>query len=153
MSYGQKAEMVQPAKWGDPISNERKAKLQTFLDAWNQPDARHGERRSAFDGVKLTGADVFWLAPPSPHVCHELPYTIPKGDTYTNATRPFKFRIVTPYSTVVDIAAETARKFIDPQFPSLDTLNDARVRATIVIVGDAHNYEWVMPPEELAQLK
>jgi hypothetical protein len=57
-------------RWGDPISDERQAELQGILDAWNAPDAEHGERQGPFDngprqwsgGVRLSGAEVFWLA-------------------------------------------------------------------------------------------
>lgn len=47
--------------WGDDISEERKAVLEQRLQAW-QAEADHGERKGPFDGVPLTGADVFWLA-------------------------------------------------------------------------------------------
>ena len=59
-------------KWGDPISEERRAELQGMLDAWEAPEADHGERKGPFDRrglsdeerhrLLLTGADVFWLA-------------------------------------------------------------------------------------------
>ncbi len=59
-------------KWGDPISEERQAELQGFLDAWNAPGADHGERKGPFDRTRLsdeeqrrlplTAAEVFWLA-------------------------------------------------------------------------------------------
>lgn len=48
-------------KWGDEISDERKAELQQYLQTWEQ-ETDHGERRGPFDGIKLTGEDVFWLA-------------------------------------------------------------------------------------------
>jgi uncharacterized protein YjbI with pentapeptide repeats len=55
-------------RWGDPISEERQAELQGYLDRWEQ-ETDHGERRGPFDkqagehwGMELTGADVFWLA-------------------------------------------------------------------------------------------
>ncbi len=53
-------------RWGDPISEERQAELQGYLDRW-QAESDHGERTGPFDaapqlGVPLTGADVFWLA-------------------------------------------------------------------------------------------
>jgi uncharacterized protein YjbI with pentapeptide repeats len=59
-------------RWGDVISDARKAELQAILDVWNAPDADHGDRTGPFD-VRgqaleerkpriLTGADVFWLA-------------------------------------------------------------------------------------------
>jgi hypothetical protein len=51
-----------PTAWGQPIEDDRKRELQGMLDAWNAPGADHGDRRSPFDGVKLTGADVGWLA-------------------------------------------------------------------------------------------
>lgn len=50
--------------WGDPISAERQAELRTLAErqqAWvAQPEATRGD--SAFEGVRLTGADVYWLA-------------------------------------------------------------------------------------------
>jgi flagellar motor protein MotB len=49
-------------RWGDAISDARKAELQAILDAWNAPDADHGNRKGPFDQVALSGADVFWLA-------------------------------------------------------------------------------------------
>jgi uncharacterized protein YjbI with pentapeptide repeats len=54
-------------KWGDPISDERRAALQDIMNAWNAPDADHAVRRGPFDGVRLTGADAFWLAEQSVH--------------------------------------------------------------------------------------
>jgi uncharacterized protein YjbI with pentapeptide repeats len=58
-------------RWGDPISEERQAELQGYLDRW-EAETDHGERKGSFDlgasrtgiphGVPLTGADVSWLA-------------------------------------------------------------------------------------------
>src|SRR5689334_14556917 len=48
--------------YGQPISADRQAKLQQMLDAWDGPNADHGDRKGPFDGVRLTGAEVFWLA-------------------------------------------------------------------------------------------
>lgn len=58
-------------RWGDPISEERQAELQGYLDRW-QTGNDHGARTGPFDRaglsdeeqerIKLTGADVFWLA-------------------------------------------------------------------------------------------
>jgi hypothetical protein len=54
-------------RWGDQISEERQAELQGYLDRW-AAETDHGEREGPFDevpreaGVRLTGADVFWLA-------------------------------------------------------------------------------------------
>jgi len=56
-------------RWGDPISEERRAELQRYLDRWAS-ETGHGERKGPFDtgpgdlgfrGVPLTGADVDWL--------------------------------------------------------------------------------------------
>ncbi|HEV2460003.1 MAG TPA: hypothetical protein VGS80_16725 [Ktedonobacterales bacterium] len=47
--------------WGDDISPERQAELEQRLHAWEQ-DADHGTWKGPYHGVKLTGADVFWLA-------------------------------------------------------------------------------------------
>jgi hypothetical protein len=54
--------------WGQPIRPERQAKLQGYLDRW-QEETDHGERKGPFDrepgavyGVRLSGADVSWLA-------------------------------------------------------------------------------------------
>src|SRR5260221_11372319 len=50
-------------RWGDPISEERQAELQDYLDRWQaETEAEHGERKGPFAGVPLTGADVFYLA-------------------------------------------------------------------------------------------
>ena len=55
-------------RWGDPISEERQAELQGYFDRW-AAETDHGERKGPFDaqqgtalGVRLTGADVSWLA-------------------------------------------------------------------------------------------
>ena len=54
-------------KWGDPISSERQAELQGYLDRW-EAETDHGEHKGPFDngphrpGVLLNGADVSWLA-------------------------------------------------------------------------------------------
>lgn len=55
-------------KWGDPISPERQAELQGYLDRWEE-ETDHGERKGPFYklpgkdlGVSLTGADVGCLA-------------------------------------------------------------------------------------------
>ena len=54
----------QPPKWGDPISLERQAKLQGYLDRW-ETETDHGKRKGPFDsgsiaesGIQLTGADI-----------------------------------------------------------------------------------------------
>ncbi len=44
--------------WGDDISEERQSELNAILDAW-EAESDHGERRSPFDSVHLSGADVF----------------------------------------------------------------------------------------------
>ncbi len=58
-------------RWGDPISEQRQAELQGYLDRW-AAETDHGERAGPFEFaglsydewecLKLTGADVFWLA-------------------------------------------------------------------------------------------
>jgi uncharacterized protein YjbI with pentapeptide repeats len=54
-------------RWEDLISKERQAELQGYLDRW-AAETDHGERKGPFDkgpgahGVRLTGADVSWLA-------------------------------------------------------------------------------------------
>jgi uncharacterized protein YjbI with pentapeptide repeats len=62
-------------RWGDPISEERQAELQGYLDRW-AAETDHGERRGPFDlweregqageikiyRLNLTGADIYWLA-------------------------------------------------------------------------------------------
>jgi hypothetical protein len=50
-------------RWGDPISAEWQAELQTLGDEWEVPGADHGEFRGPFHGTadELTGADVAWL--------------------------------------------------------------------------------------------
>ena len=49
--------------WGQPISEERQAELQGYLDRWA---ADHGDREGPFAGVELTGADIYWLYESSP---------------------------------------------------------------------------------------
>lgn len=49
-------------KWGDSISANRQAELQNMLYAWTADERDHGGPRSPFDGVRLTGADVYYLA-------------------------------------------------------------------------------------------
>jgi hypothetical protein len=51
----------QALKWGDPISPERQAELQGYLDRW-QAETDHGKRKGPFAGVSLTGAEASWLA-------------------------------------------------------------------------------------------
>ncbi|HEX6796980.1 MAG TPA: pentapeptide repeat-containing protein [Ktedonobacterales bacterium] len=52
--------------WGDDISPERQAELEQRLQAWEQEADHHSEQRGPFDRgetiLRLTGADVFWLA-------------------------------------------------------------------------------------------
>jgi len=54
-------------RWGDPISEERQAELQGYLDRW-AAETDHSAQRGPFDGglgkgsVRLSGADVSWLA-------------------------------------------------------------------------------------------
>lgn len=54
-------------RWCDPIPSERQAELQGYLDRW-QAETDHGERKGPFAGeriylgVRLTGADMAWLA-------------------------------------------------------------------------------------------
>jgi uncharacterized protein YjbI with pentapeptide repeats len=48
-------------RWGDPISEERQAELQGYLDRWDaETDPR--DSRGPFDGVSINGADAYWLA-------------------------------------------------------------------------------------------
>jgi hypothetical protein len=48
-------------KWGDAISEDRRIELELILQRWGAA-AEQGSRRGPFDGVTLTGADVFYLA-------------------------------------------------------------------------------------------
>src|SRR5579875_1473952 len=48
-------------KWGDPIDEARKQALWARLHAWWE-EIDHDERKGPFAGVRLTGAEVFWLA-------------------------------------------------------------------------------------------
>jgi hypothetical protein len=48
-------------KWGDPISPERRAELEGYLDRW-QAETDHGDRKGPFAHVQVTGGDVYWLA-------------------------------------------------------------------------------------------
>jgi hypothetical protein len=54
-------------RWSDPITAERQAALQEYLDLW-AAETDHGARTGPFDGgpgekgVPLTGADASWLA-------------------------------------------------------------------------------------------
>jgi uncharacterized protein YjbI with pentapeptide repeats len=47
--------------WGESITKQRAAELEAILHAW-ETEREHGERTGPFDAVRLTGADVFWLA-------------------------------------------------------------------------------------------
>ncbi|MGO8946253.1 MAG: pentapeptide repeat-containing protein [Ktedonobacterales bacterium] len=58
---GQEQPEEQAPKWGDPISPERQAELQGYLNRW-QSETDHGERKGPLDGIALTGADLSWLA-------------------------------------------------------------------------------------------
>jgi hypothetical protein len=49
------------ARWGGSITAERQAELQVYLDRWSA-ETHHGTHQGPFDGIPLTGADVFWLA-------------------------------------------------------------------------------------------
>jgi Pentapeptide repeats (8 copies) len=50
-------------RWGDPISEERQQELDALLQQWEQLSAaEQTERKGPFAGVRLTGADVFYLA-------------------------------------------------------------------------------------------
>ncbi len=59
MSDEQEPQSKLGERWGDDISDERRAELVEMLQTW---EAEHGDRRSPFDNATLTGADVFWLA-------------------------------------------------------------------------------------------
>src|SRR5260221_12531531 len=59
MSDEQEPQSKLGERWGDDISDERRAELVEMLQTW---EAEHGDRRSPFDNANLTGADVFWLA-------------------------------------------------------------------------------------------
>jgi uncharacterized protein YjbI with pentapeptide repeats len=62
--------MSDAQRYSDPLSPERQAELQALLDAWAAPAAEGAEgaeparRASPFTGMRLTGADVAWLAQP-----------------------------------------------------------------------------------------
>ena len=60
-------------RWGDPITPERQAELQSILDAWSAPDGGHGEQTGPFQDVQLTGAEVCWLAEQSGRAVPFLP--------------------------------------------------------------------------------
>jgi uncharacterized protein YjbI with pentapeptide repeats len=47
--------------WGDAISAERASELEALLRRWEEGSDRH-DRAGPFARVRLTGADVFWLA-------------------------------------------------------------------------------------------
>src|SRR5579883_2322968 len=47
--------------WGDPVTAARAGFLSGHLQHWKNKTGR-GDRRGPFDGMRLTGADVFWLA-------------------------------------------------------------------------------------------
>jgi hypothetical protein len=48
-------------RWGEPISQEDQASLEARLQQW-QAEADHGDRCSPWEGMRLTGAHVYWLA-------------------------------------------------------------------------------------------
>jgi uncharacterized protein YjbI with pentapeptide repeats len=66
-SVGNKSNLLSGTAWGDDIREERKAELEQRLQAWER-EADHGERKGPFVyapgefNLRLTGADVFWLA-------------------------------------------------------------------------------------------
>jgi hypothetical protein len=47
--------------YGKPMSEVRQAELQGYLDRWGA-EIDHGERIGPCVGMKLSGADVSWLA-------------------------------------------------------------------------------------------
>jgi hypothetical protein len=53
-------------KWGDPVSKERQQELLGMLEAWDAPGTDRRARKGPFDrresDLRLTGADVSWLA-------------------------------------------------------------------------------------------
>jgi hypothetical protein len=52
-------------QWGEAISADRQVQLQGYLDRW-EGEAEHGDRNGPFHEVKLTGAEMFWLAARTP---------------------------------------------------------------------------------------
>jgi uncharacterized protein YjbI with pentapeptide repeats len=70
MSEKQTTTIATGDKWGDPISPERQAELQGFLDRWGA-ETDHAQTAGPFDpsgcsteeqaNLHLTGSDVFWL--------------------------------------------------------------------------------------------
>lgn len=48
--------------WGDSITKKRAAELEEMLKTWEMQGEEHGGRGGPFDGVRLSGADVSWLA-------------------------------------------------------------------------------------------
>ena len=56
------AQQEKPANaWGQPISEERQAQLQGYLDTW-VAETDHDERKGRFARVQLTGNGMSWLA-------------------------------------------------------------------------------------------
>jgi hypothetical protein len=54
--------MTEEHRWGEPITPAQQAELREMLEAWQALGADHGERAGPFEGVRLTGAEVGWLA-------------------------------------------------------------------------------------------
>jgi uncharacterized protein YjbI with pentapeptide repeats len=54
------SELKQGNAWGESVTKRRAVELEGTLSEWQQ-ERDHGERRGPFDGIRLSGADVFWL--------------------------------------------------------------------------------------------
>jgi hypothetical protein len=69
--------------WRQPITEERQAELQGYLDRW-EAETDHGKRKGPYDGVKLSGADTYWMAEQSQRdISYELPNFHLEGPTCT----------------------------------------------------------------------
>src|SRR5262249_50377132 len=109
-------------KWGDPLSNispERQAELRQLAQAqqaWggSAPDGHRHLSQSAFKGVELTGAEVFFLA------VHVL--AGPDGDLEATATRlrtAEKYGYTNQQVELSSLHLEGARLRLHPKRPSV----------------------------------
>jgi uncharacterized protein YjbI with pentapeptide repeats len=80
-------------RWGDPISEQRQAELQGYLDRW-EAETDHGERKGPFDSfgkltVRLTGADITWLAEQAN--THDMSRLLEQAKASGTSAAPFDF--------------------------------------------------------------
>jgi hypothetical protein len=104
-------------RWGDPISTERKAELQGYLDHWSS-ETGHSERKGPFHGVNLAGADVSWLADQSGRESvGRTPNLHLEGAEFSAAHEEYLERVQTYQSTAARQKARRKRQVrVEPLF-------------------------------------